>query len=139
VRRDAYTFGMASDVCHLFVYGTLRPRVAGPVQQRLVADLVWAGPATVRGSLHDLGPYPALVEGPGLVHGDLLRIEHGAQLAAIDAYEECGGADPLYARRELVATRPDGGMVPAWAYVYLRPVGCAPPVAGGDYAARHRL
>lgn len=125
---------MASDVCHLFVYGTLRPRLAGPEQRRLVADLVWAGPATVRGSLYDLGRYPALVAGPGLVHGDLLRIEPGPHLAAIDAYEECAGDAPLYARRELVATRPDGCMVQVWAYVYLRPVRSAALVAGGDYA-----
>lgn len=127
---------MASDVCHLFVYGTLRPRLAGAAQRRLLAELSWAGPATVRGALHDLGAYPALVEGPGLVHGDLLHVEHERALAALDAYEECHGYDPLYVRREVMATRPDGGMVRAWAYVYLRPIESAPLVPGGDFARR---
>jgi MFS family permease len=72
------------------------------------------------------------------VHGDLLRVEQERVLTSLDAYEECHGDDPLYVRREVLATRPDGGVVRAWAYVYLRPIGSAPLVPGGDYAMKDR-
>lgn len=119
---------------HLFVYGTLRPYLAGAEQQRLIAGLMVAGPATVPGLLYDLGPYPALVAGPGVVYGDLYLISDERQLAALDAYEECGGDRPLYRREPTVATRPDGSTVAAWAYFYGRSLAAATIVASGDYS-----
>ena len=118
---------------HLFVYGTLRPCLAGLEQQRLIVGLAVVGPATVPGVLYDLGPYPALVEGPGTVHGDLLILSDDRQLALLDAYEETSGDDPLYRRELTVATRPDGTTVPAWIYSYRRPLAGARVVASGDY------
>ena len=118
---------------HLFVYGTLRPCLAGLEQQRLIAELAVAGPATVPGVLYDIGPYPALVAGRGTVHGDLLTVCDDRQLALLDAYEETSGDDPLYRRELTVATRPDGTTVPAWTYFYQRPLAGARVVASGDY------
>ncbi len=118
---------------HLFVYGTLRPCLAGLEQQRLIAGLAVVGPATVPGMLYDLGPYPAVVDGPGTVHGDLLILSDDRQLALLDAYEETSGDDPLYRRELTVATRPDGTTVPAWIYSYRRPLADARVVASGDY------
>lgn len=118
----------------LFVYGTLRPNLATPPQQQLLAGLAPAGPASIRGLLYDLGPYPALIVGPGIVHGDLLIVTDGRRLTALDAYEECGGEDPLYERRQTLATLPDGRTICAWAYYYCRPVVDAPLIGHGDYA-----
>lgn len=119
---------------HLFVYGTLRPCLAGVEQHRLIAGLMVAGPATVPGLLYDLGPYPALVAGPGTVHGDLFIVADPRRLAMLDAYEECGGDHPLYRREATVATRPDGSTVAAWAYFYKRSLAAATVVASGDYS-----
>ena len=124
---------------HLFVYGTLRPCLAGAEQQRLLAGLMAVGPATVPGLLYDLGPYPALVAGPGMVYGDLYLVSDERQLAALDAYEECGGDRPLYRRQATVATRPDGSTVAAWAYFYERSLAAATVVASGDYSKEDRL
>lgn len=120
---------------YLFVYGTLRPKLAAAAQRRLIASFTEKGPATVRGTLYDLGPYPGLVAGAGVVHGDLLATPPGTDLDTLDAYEECGGESPLYRREATVATRPDGSDVAVWAYFYVRPVGTAPAIAGGDYSA----
>lgn len=117
----------------LFVYGTLRPCLAGLEQQRLIAELAVAGPATVPGVLYDIGPYPALVDGRGIVYGDLLIIATDGQLALLDAYEETGGDNPLYQRELTVATRPDGTSVAAWTYCYRQSLHNAVVIPSGDY------
>jgi gamma-glutamylcyclotransferase (GGCT)/AIG2-like uncharacterized protein YtfP len=122
---------------HLFVYGTLRPSLAGAAQQQLIAEFTVAGPATVPGVLYDVGPYPALITGEGTVHGDLLVISNERHLDALDAYEECFGDDPLYRREAAVATRPDGTTLAAWTYYYRQPLDQARLVAGGDYRLNH--
>jgi gamma-glutamylcyclotransferase (GGCT)/AIG2-like uncharacterized protein YtfP len=125
---------MGDDGELLFVYGTLRPTLAADGPARLVEDLEVVGPASVPGVLLDLGDYPGLIAGAGIVHGELLRVVDPARLAALDAYEECGGPKPLFRRERMVARRVDGTTVDAWAYRYARPPRGA-VIAGGDYAA----
>jgi gamma-glutamylcyclotransferase (GGCT)/AIG2-like uncharacterized protein YtfP len=125
---------MQAAIRHLFVYGTLRPCLAGAEQRRLIAGLAVAGSATVPGLLYDLGAYPALVAGPGIVHGDLFVVLDERRLVALDAYEECGGDNPLYRREATLATRPDGSTVTAWTYAYQRSIAAATVVASGDYS-----
>lgn len=117
----------------VFVYGTLRPAVANGEPRLLVEGLRQDGPATVRGRIVDLGDYPGLVEGSGLVHGDLLVVEDAEQLAALDAYEECGPPSFLYRREVVTAERPNGDSLAVWVYRYCRVVNPAAEIAGGDY------
>lgn len=119
----------------LFVYGTLRPALARGEPAELIRGLRHCGSATVSGLLYDLGDYPALVPGEGLVRGDLLEITSAEQLAALDAYEECDGPRPLYRRELLPAVRADGEETLAWVYRYAGPLAAARPIPGGDYAA----
>lgn len=130
---------MEAAIRYLFVYGTLRPCLAKAEQRQRIAGLTIAGPATVPGVLYDLGPYPALIAGSGVVHGDLLVVADVRQLATLDAYEECGGDDPLYRREPILATRPDGSAVTAWAYYYARPLAAATVIASGDYRKGNRF
>jgi len=125
---------MFTEPKHVFVYGTLRPAVATGEPRLLIEGLRQAGPATIRGRLVDLGEYPGLLQGDGVVHGDLLEIETAAQLAAIDAYEGCGPPCPLYRRAVVIAERPDRSCTPVWAYWYCQSVTAAPPISEGDYA-----
>jgi len=99
----------------------------------LTTSLQQDGPATVRGLLFDLGDYPGLVDGPGSVHGDLLLVETTAQLASLDAYEECDHDCPLYRRETTTARRPDGQRVTVWVYRYCRSLENAVPIPSGDY------
>jgi gamma-glutamylcyclotransferase (GGCT)/AIG2-like uncharacterized protein YtfP len=121
----------------LFAYGTLRPSLAGGARQ-LVASLASAGAATMPGLLYDLGGYPGLVAGAGLVYGELLRLSSPDELAALDAYEECGGPNPLYHRAVAIVRRENGEQTTAWAYFYARSVAGKPRIPGGDYLAHRR-
>lgn len=69
----------------IFLYGTLR---RGGGADQLLRGCTPEGPATVRGRLHDLGPYPALVLDPGgdPVHGEIWECP-GRMLGELDRYE----------------------------------------------------
>ncbi len=125
---------MAAEPDLLFVYGTLRPGLSSE-GSRLVRDLESLGEATVRGVLYDLGDYPGMVVGDGLVHGDVLRVKSMEQLAALDTYEECDRPAPLFHRIVTTARSRDGSECMAWVYVYAREVADATRIDHGDYAA----
>lgn len=101
----------------IFVYGTL--------QRGQVREQCWPRPpisiepATVRGTLYDLGPYPALVPGDDTVGGELWHIappDIAVTLAALDRVEGYANRpDDLY-RRVIVECRTVKGSEPAWTY-----------------------
>ena len=127
-----------------FFYGTLLDGSDNPVAARAHRKLRALGPATVTGELHAVpdpqGWYPALLTGTGAVRG--LVYESGgrfgaADLARLDAYEDCDPANPggsLYLRVEVEAAMAGGGTCPAQVYLYNRslPAGSR-PIAAGDF------
>jgi gamma-glutamylcyclotransferase (GGCT)/AIG2-like uncharacterized protein YtfP len=116
----------------LFIYGTLMPGL------RLQAEMHGAerlGPARVPGRLVDVGHYPGLLHGDGLVTGEVYRVSD-AQLARLDAVEDMVAGDRAASQywRERVQVR-DGALAgqQVWTYVYNRPLDGLTPIAHGDY------
>ena len=116
----------------LFIYGTLMPGL------RLQAEMHGAerlGPARVPGRLVDVGRYPGLLHGDGLVTGEVYRVSD-AQLARLDAVEDMVVGDRAASQywRERVQVR-DGALAgqQVWTYVYNLPVDGLTPIAHGDY------
>ncbi|TVR39780.1 MAG: gamma-glutamylcyclotransferase [Planctomycetota bacterium] len=117
---------------HVFVYGTLKSDQcrAGcwPVQALSIS------PATIRGTLYDLGAYPALSPGDGLVAGECWSIadaDEAAVLEVLDAIEGYSGNPDcdLYTRVRATCTLADGSERPCWTY-YFTQVPPGPVVAG---------
>ena len=108
----------------IFVYGTL---MRGASHHRLLEGASFLGTATAAGfELVDLGSYPALTEGEGLVHGEVYRIP-AALLPILDAYED----HPKVYRRSSIPLS-DGRRAEA----YLLPVNRAggfPRIASGRW------
>ncbi|MBW3598682.1 MAG: gamma-glutamylcyclotransferase [Planctomycetes bacterium] len=110
-----------------FVYGTLQcgePRAKFWPRSPLRVE-----PAFVLATMHDLGPYPAIVEGADRVRGELWTIaaeDVEATLAALDAVEgyNQGGAD-WYIRRLVPCHTFDGARHEAYAYFWADPSGIA--------------
>jgi len=108
----------------VFVYGTLK---RGEANHHWLAGARPLGEAGLDGVvLHDLGPFPMAVEGPGRCFGEVYALEEAA-LAQLDRLE---GTPRLYRRemRQLL----DG----SWAWVYLgqpRQVRHAPLLAEGHW------
>ena len=116
----------------LFNYGTLMPGL------RLQAEMQGAerlGPARVPGRLVDVGRYPGLLQGEGLVAGEVYRVSE-AQLAHLDEVEEMvpgdRGASQYWRERVTVQEGALAGQQ-VWTYVYNLPVDGLTPIAHGDY------
>jgi gamma-glutamylcyclotransferase (GGCT)/AIG2-like uncharacterized protein YtfP len=102
----------------------------GQSNHALLASAVRIEPATVRGLLFGLPEgYPALIEGDGIVYGELCFFEDlDAILPEIDAYE---GA--LYARVRCEATTEAGERHVAWCYAADRAPEEAWPIPSGRW------
>lgn len=92
---------MQSEPAALFVYGTLqRGEERADMWPHPPTSIEWA---TTRGTLYDLGPYPALTPGDSLVRGELWHIAPADMPATLEALDEieCYGQDgvDLYVRR----------------------------------------
>jgi gamma-glutamylcyclotransferase (GGCT)/AIG2-like uncharacterized protein YtfP len=113
---------MADD---LFVYGTLHPDRAPEEIAGVVSRLRPVGEGTIRGRLHDLGDYPAVVVDRGRnqkIAGSVFSLPDDPEaLASLDAYEEFRPADPensLFIRSKRMVTLANGGRRRCWVYLY---------------------
>ena len=118
---------MGDAVRDFFVYGTLK---RGQSNYPLVAAAVRGiTPATIRGRLYDVGPFPALAVGDDAVSGEVLTVAPEALarlLVVLDDLEGYELGDPegsMYVRRVVLATTVAGGTVRAYAYFYNRDPG----------------
>lgn len=119
------------------LYGTLRDAevrrslgLAGRVRR--------LGRFRLEGILYDLGPYPALGPGKGVVHGELYELLDSGALAIMDKFEEFDPARPklsTYIRERWPLREP---AAKCWVYRYNRPTRGIPRVLGGDWLARRK-
>ena len=109
----------------LFIYGTLHPDRApfeiAPIARRLIP----LGPATIRGTLLDLGAYPGVLLGSDSeVAGELFALPEGEEAALwsrLDAFEDFRSDNPsasLFVRQQTLALRSDGSQVHCFIYTY---------------------
>jgi len=116
--------------CLLFIYGTLR---SGQPHAPRLGGAEALGLATVVGELRNLGDYPGLEDGTGIVHGELLRIPEAA-LSRIDELEGYDPDDPegsLFRREMREVRREDGTVAQSWTYVWTH--GGGTPIPSGDW------
>ena len=127
-RKRTGQFGNVVD--RLFVYGTLR---SGQTARSLIAPhVVRHEPATIQGKIYafPMG-YPGLVDGDGIVRGELVWLSDlAAVFALLDAYE---GAD--FIRILKAVKRFDGTDEASWVYFLADPtaVHLAEPIPDGDW------
>jgi gamma-glutamylcyclotransferase (GGCT)/AIG2-like uncharacterized protein YtfP len=122
--------------CYLFVYGSLRREVAGPMGLYLQQRATFVSMGSCAGKLYDLGPYPGLIDAKeGRVRGELwlIRAPEEATLAELDEYE--GESPPLFTREKREVLTEHGARVAAWVYLYRRSYSHGRLIEGGDYLA----
>lgn len=126
----------------LFVYGTLRRSVRHPMAHWLKRRARHLGPASVRGRLYAIDRYPGLVLDPArlCVIGELYCLRRpAAALRELDRYEGCapGQLRPYeFIRREVLVDTAGRGAIPAWVYLYNRPVEARRLIPTGDFSKR---
>lgn len=119
----------------LFVYGTLMDRhnrVLRTIARQHGVEVTLLGNATTAGELRDLGLYPGLTPGSGIVRGELFEVPD-ALVPSLDRYE---GVPHLYTRRPMTATFADGSTHEAQAY-FIVDATDGEPIPSGDWVA-HR-
>jgi gamma-glutamylcyclotransferase (GGCT)/AIG2-like uncharacterized protein YtfP len=82
----------------------------------------------VRGQLLDLGAYPGLVAGAGVVQGEVYQLETAELLPVLDREEGYN-----FERVRVFATLASGRRARVWLYRYRGPRGHAAALADGDY------
>lgn len=92
----------------ILVYGTLK---RGESNHTLLSGSMFVGEDAVRGDLFDLGPFPAMKEGEGTVHGEVFLVSTET-LKALDHLE----GHPVFYRRTPVETL--FGKKPVQVYFY---------------------
>lgn len=126
----------------LFVYGTLRPFVDIPMARWLRRRSRYVGPATTRGRLYDLGPYPGMRPARGrgeAVVGDVYRVANPRVFRVLDRYEAGDDrARARFVRARCVVKLPRGARRSAWVYRYRHNVVAAARITSGDYRAHCR-
>lgn len=120
----------------LLLYGSLRRGEPMFLELGLAEALEFVGDVEFPGLLYDLGDYPGVIPGEGLVSGELHKICDPAILAALDEYEEFDRDRPersLFLRQPV--TIPGWGV--AWVYFYNHaPAGDHCRIASGDWRKR---
>jgi len=115
---------------YLFVYGTLK---RGGVMHWLLQDFPFLGRAKAEDfMLYDLGPYPAMVYGDGVVYGEVYEVSEEV-LQAIDWVE---GVPVLFRREFIEVVFEDGFSLKVWAYIYNGSVKGFPRVESGEWKER---
>lgn len=121
---------------HVFVYGTLRRGEANDIN-RLRPSPRYLGPARIRGTLYDLGPYPGVIlGGAGRVWGEIYAItpELERQLDVIEEVAPVPSGE--YARRHIVVAI-DGQLVDCLVYeIDPQRVQGRPRIVSGDWQQR---
>ena len=113
---------MPEIVTNLFTYGTLMPGYSNYPQ---IEDFVINHKAgTIDGVLVDLGAYPALIPGDGIVKGIML----GVKQEALEITDRIEGYHPdgnrcLYVREEVAVRFEDGQEVLGWSYLFSNSAG----------------
>lgn len=121
----------------VFVYGTL---MRGFSRHHYMSDGQFEGDAFAVGRLISLGEYPALLDGPGNVRGELYSFDDlPVALDVLDDVENFDPANPEsseYVRDARRVRRDDGAEILAWVYVYNLATGSAPVISSGDWRRR---
>jgi gamma-glutamylcyclotransferase (GGCT)/AIG2-like uncharacterized protein YtfP len=116
----------------LFVYGTL---LRGLSRSQMLRGSRFLGPALLPGRLFDLGGYPGLLAGQGLVVGEIHLVD-APTLQHIDRIEDFDARDPegsLYRREAVSARHFSGRDETVETYFFNREADAKVLIPHGDY------
>jgi gamma-glutamylcyclotransferase (GGCT)/AIG2-like uncharacterized protein YtfP len=98
-------------------YGTLMSRFDTQDQLGVREQLRLLGRCRIGGRLFDLGEWPTLVLGAGVVHGEVFELLDASALSTLDRFEDCDPTDAgrsSYLRVRVALLEPS---LTAWIYV----------------------
>lgn len=124
---------MAPEPRLLAFYGTLMSRFDTLERLGVAGYLRLLGDCEIAGVLYDVGEWPTLVTGGGVVRGELFEVLEEGVFARLDPFEDYRPADPAgssFLRARATLIRP---AVEAWVYVSNEPVDGARLIPSGSW------
>ncbi len=118
---------------YIAVYGSLMTGMGGREDLDVGDQLIYVSRCEIGGCLFDLGSYPGLLLGSGIVYAELYEVGDTSVIPRLDAYEQYDPDDPegsLDIRRLVRLVQPD---CDAWLYEYNRGVSGRPSISSGDW------
>lgn len=113
---------MTTALNRFFVYGTLK---RGESNHALIEAFAGAiVPASVKGTLYDFGPWPAMTAGEATVYGELVHVDATSAAALLPVLDKLEEYDPndearsIYLRRVVTCRTDSGDAVEAYTYLY---------------------
>lgn len=122
---------------YIAFYGSLMQAFATQSRLKIQHQLALEQTCTIYGTLYDLGAYPGLVYGAGIVQAELYTILDPRVLATLDAFEGYDSAQPhksLYTRSCVRLASPN---VDAWVYFYNQTTELKTMINSGDWLQFH--
>lgn len=118
---------------NIFVYGSL---LKGLQRERALSHSQLIDSARTHGELYDLGSYPGLKGGSGMVFGELYSVDQPTldSLDRIEGYNSGDLENSLYIRQRINASlTTTNEILEAESYFYNRPILSAIRITHGDY------
>jgi gamma-glutamylcyclotransferase (GGCT)/AIG2-like uncharacterized protein YtfP len=113
-----------------FVYGTLK-NGHGNYARQLAGKTTAERAATASGLLFDLGWFPMMIAGEGVVHGELMDVHPDHYDHVLESLDILEGVGSGFYNRVKISVKVDGRPMAAWGYV-----GTAEKVRGRRFLSR---
>lgn len=120
----------------VFVYGTL---LSGLSNSTLLNHAKFIGEGTMTGVMYDLGNFPGVIYGTGVVHGELYDVDESTlrDLDYLEGYDIKYVTSSLYVREEVKNITLDDGRIirDVFVYIYNKDLSGSgyPIIENGDY------
>lgn len=134
--RDGASAADPEDGDLLALYGSLLRGLGGMEPAGVNESLRYVGPCVLEGQLFDLGDYPGLRQGTGLVVGELHVVLDARAFLALDHFEGFDASrrrDSLYLRERVALIEP--AETQAWVYFYNHVPDLDARIESGDWRA----
>mgnify|MGYP000435628716 CR=1 FL=1 len=115
----------------LFVYGTL---LSGLERSYVLDGSIFISEATAIAKLYNLGDYPGIKNGDGIVHGELYDVDDITleELDQIEGFDSNNFNNSLYLRSEIRIIAPTI-IIPVYSYFYNLQIDDEMLIEDGDY------
>lgn len=118
------------------LYGSLLRGLGAMAKLGILDRVRFVGPCLIEGQLFDLGAYPGLRRGTGLVVGEIYALLDLEALRILDQFEDFDAAqarESVYLRERVQLIEP--AETEAWLYIYNRMPDPSHRIASGDWRA----